>query len=334
MPRPPRHDLTPIGALLPGLEGLGRLLPPPVAEKTPTVQGRHHYTRLKQIGDLAAIGEQEAADMGFMARLLTLCSLPRTDPGARLQYKRQNGPYKLFMIAGGDNKLPFGNLPRLLLAWVCTEAVRTRDPELILGNSLAAFMRALGMYSDSGGGRGDRTRLKEQTDRLFHAQIELIYDVPGHKRSIASRIADETDLWWDYQVPDQQTIFKSKVKLGEGFFNEIIANPTPLDMNILKAMRRSPLGLDLYMWLSYKTFSLYAHGKPPERLSWPRLYAQFGAHPERADDKRAVQNFRGDVLRELAKLRLCWPVLDFRTPTGCLEIRGCPPSINPKALAP
>ena len=54
--------------------------------------------------------------MGFMARLLTLCSLPRTDPGSRLQYKRQNGPYKLIMIAGGDNKLPFGNLPRLLLA--------------------------------------------------------------------------------------------------------------------------------------------------------------------------------------------------------------------------
>ncbi len=24
------------------------------------------------------------------------------------------------MIAGGDNKLPFGNFPRLILAWICT----------------------------------------------------------------------------------------------------------------------------------------------------------------------------------------------------------------------
>ena len=45
--------------------------------------------------------------------------LPRTNPGNRLQYKRVNIPYKLIkliMIAGGDNKLSFGNVPRLLLA--------------------------------------------------------------------------------------------------------------------------------------------------------------------------------------------------------------------------
>ena len=44
--------------------------------------------------------------------------------GNRHQYKRVNGPYKLIMIAGGDNKLPYGSLPRLLLAWVSIEAVR------------------------------------------------------------------------------------------------------------------------------------------------------------------------------------------------------------------
>ena len=29
------------------------------------------------------------------------------------------------MLAGAGNKLPYGSLPRLLLAWVSTEAVRT-----------------------------------------------------------------------------------------------------------------------------------------------------------------------------------------------------------------
>ena len=50
-------------------------------------------------------------DMGFMARLMALCSLPRTNPGNRLQYKRVNGPYTLSMSAGINNKLPFGNFP-------------------------------------------------------------------------------------------------------------------------------------------------------------------------------------------------------------------------------
>ena len=88
-----------------------------------------------------------------MARTMALCSLPRTNPGNRHQYKRVNGPYKLIMIAGGDNKLPYGNLPRLLLAWVCSEAVRTQSRELVLGKSLSEFMRTLGVYSSSGGSR-------------------------------------------------------------------------------------------------------------------------------------------------------------------------------------
>ena len=58
-----------------------------------------------------------------MARLLTLCSLPHTNPGDRLQYKRVNGPYTLIMTATGEYKLPFGPLPRLLMAWLSTEAI-------------------------------------------------------------------------------------------------------------------------------------------------------------------------------------------------------------------
>ena len=80
-----------------------------------------------------------------MARLMALCSLPRTNPGNRLQYVRCNGPYTLVMSATGLHKLPFGNLPRLLLTWCCTEAVRTQSRELVLGTSLPEFMRTLGM---------------------------------------------------------------------------------------------------------------------------------------------------------------------------------------------
>ena len=90
-------------------------------------------------------------DRGFMARTMALCSLPRSNPGNRKEYKRVNGPYTLYIIAGGGNKLPFGNLPRLLLAWVSTEAVRTQSRKLVLGRSLSEFMRVLGVYSSSGG---------------------------------------------------------------------------------------------------------------------------------------------------------------------------------------
>ena len=326
-------ELQRVGELLPGLESLAPVLAEVEQSKSLTKQGAHHFTTYKQIDALAGIGEDpNDTDMGFMARLLTLCSLPRTDPGSRLQYKRQNGPYKLIMIAGGDNKLPFGNLPRLVLAWVSTEAVRTRSRELVLGNSLLAFMRQLGMTSNSGGTRGDRTRLRNQLDRLFNSHVQLIYETPGHKITASSALADRTELWWDYRTPEQDTLWESRVHLGEAFFNEIIAHPIPIDMRILKEMRRSSLGLDLYMWLTFKTFKLYSQNAKPERLTWERLYMQFGATPEKAEDKFTVRDFRKDVLRELKKLKLAWPTLTYGTPTGCLEIRPCAPSINPKGL--
>ena len=89
----------------------------------------------------------------------------------------------------------------------------------------------------------------------------------------------------------------STIRLGEEFFNEIITHPIPLDMNILKSLKRSPLGLDLYVWLTYRTFAL----KTPLRLSWRQLYQQFGVDATRASDTDTVQAFRRKVLRELKK---------------------------------
>ena len=103
----------------------------------------HHFTRLDQT---QLIGASDAdAELGFMARMLALCSLPRTNPGTRTQYVRRNGPYTLVMSCTGTAKLPYGPLPRLLLAWVTTEAVRTQSPVLVLEDSLSAFMRKLGL---------------------------------------------------------------------------------------------------------------------------------------------------------------------------------------------
>ena len=86
----------------------------------------HHFTQPDQVNEPVSASET-TPENGFMARLMALCSLPRTNPGNQLLYKRKNGPYKLIMISGGNTKLPYGNLPRLLQAWVCTE--RLEDPK-------------------------------------------------------------------------------------------------------------------------------------------------------------------------------------------------------------
>ena len=69
-------------------------------------------------------------------------------------------------------------------------------------------------------------------------------------------IASRTEFWWDPKRPDERMLWDSKIRLGEEFFQEIIHHPVPLNMNILKALKRSSLGLDLYLWLTYRTFLL------------------------------------------------------------------------------
>ena len=160
-----------------------------------------------------------------MARLLVLCSLPRTNPGNRKEYVRRNGPYKLGMTAGLDNKLPFGSIPRLLIAWICTEAVRTRKRELVLGRSLYEFMRKLGMEDRSGSTRGDRTRLRNQMSRLFRCTVSLIYEDERGDASVSSLIARRTEFWWNEHKPGERMLWESKIELGEDFFNEIIPPP-------------------------------------------------------------------------------------------------------------
>ena len=132
-------------------------------------QARHHFTQADQVNQLVAASEADV-ELGFMARLMALCSLPRSNPGDQHQYQRVNGPYRLILSRTGAYKLPFGNLPRLLLAWISTEAVRTQSRELILGDSLSEFMRALGVYSNSG---RVHTRLRNQMNRLFHSSVEF-----------------------------------------------------------------------------------------------------------------------------------------------------------------
>lgn len=307
--------------LVPIAEALADLPGPLQAFRKSQPPAQRGFTRFDQVDQLVGASEADS-DLGFMARLMALCSLPRTNPGNRKEYVRRNGPYTLGMSAGINNRLPYGNLPRLLLAWVSTEAVRTQNRVLLLGDSVSEFMRKLDIYSTSG---RKYSRLREQMQRLFNAHVQLIYEAEHSQATVNALIARRTELWWNPKRPDERTLWKSKIELSEDFFNEIIQHPVPLDMNTLKALKRSSLGLDWYLWLTYRTFTLTR----PLRLSWTRLYQQFGAVPSRAGEKLVVNDFRKDCLRELKKIKTAWPELNYATAKGVLILLPSTPKIAP-----
>ena len=167
-------------------------------------------------------------------------------------------------------------------------------------------------------------------DRLFNASVRLVYKDEHGEATASSSVADRTAFWWNPKRPGERSLWESKIRLGEDFFNEIIRHPVPLDMNTLGALKRSPLGLDLYLWLTYRMFKL----RSPLVLPWKNVYRQFGVDPAKASDKVTVQNFRRKVLRELTKIKLAWPKLNYTTAPGVLILYPSPSAIAPSSDPP
>ncbi len=186
--------------------------------------------------------------------------------GARNATPRDFHHGLLVLVAGADNKLPYGNLPRLLMAWLCTEAVRTQSRVIVLGDSLSKFMRELGIYNSGG---KPQTRLRNQMRRLFGCTVSMVYEDKHGDQFVSSLIADRGEFWWNERKPDERALWDSKIRLGEDFFNEIIRHPVPLDMNTLTALKRCSLGLDLYLWLwsTAPSPSVLLNGSPGVRCT-------------------------------------------------------------------
>jgi hypothetical protein len=270
--------------------------------------------------------EPTEQDKAFLTRQLVQVTLPHSSPGNVPIWKRKNGNLTLAIRSGWDYEkdqpigYPFGSIPRLLLFWITTEALRTQNRKLELGVSLAGFMRDVGLDPSTGGGkRGDSRRLQNQMERLFRATISLEVtkqeaSTTG-KRWIDMQVAPEGELWWNFKSPGQAALFGSWIELGDKFYDAIITAPVPLDKRALSALKRSPLALDLYAWATYKTFSLDQHNKSEQFIPWRSFMAQLGAEYTNPMDfkRKAKQAFK--------KIRAVYPGLDMEDTEGGFIIK-------------
>lgn len=62
-----------------------------------------------------------------------------------LYFKRVNRSYTLVMSVHPDLGLPYGEIPRLEIIWITTEAVKNKSREIFLGKCLNDFMSQLGI---------------------------------------------------------------------------------------------------------------------------------------------------------------------------------------------
>jgi hypothetical protein len=224
---------------------------------------------------------------------------------------------------------PYGSIPRLLLFWLTAEAVRTRCRAIEFGSSLTDFMFQLGLSPATGRGpRGDARRLREQMQRLFNAVISFNHiTTEGGRRGegrINMTVASRVTLWWSPRDPSQAALWGSSIELSKEFFDAVTTSPVPLDMRALKALKRSPLALDLYAWLSYEAFRAHKSGKG-RFVAWSLLARQMG------DEYAEVRNFRQKAAGALRKIQALYPGLKLGPMRGGIRIEpDSLPAITPR----
>jgi hypothetical protein len=126
-------------------------------------------------------------------------------------------------------------------------------------------------------------------------------------------VASKMLVWWDAKKPDQMSLWDNWIELSDEFFRAITAAPVPLDTRALKALKRSPLALDLYAWSTHKALTVARRGRS-QFIPWRGLMTQFGA------DYSDVQNFRRKAEDALKKIQAVYPGLKLQDATGGLVV--------------
>lgn len=279
---------------------------------------------------------EEAA---YMARQLVQATLPHSDPKTDT-WSRTNGNFSLGIQSGFDAAsgktfgLPYGIIPRLLLFWITTEAVKTQNPRLELGASMAAFMREVGLDPSRGGKRSDAKRMQDQMQRLFRARISFTQTVQEGSRTgqawLDMQVSRKGVLWWNPRIPEQDTLWGSWVELEPDFFKAITAAPIPVDTRALKALKRSPLALDLYALCCYEAFRVERTGKA-RFVPWRALQKQLGADYE---GEHAARDFGVKARKALRKIQAVMPSLRLGSEEGGLTVlAGSRPAIPSRKRA-
>ena len=241
----------------------------------------------------------DANAISFQYVPLIQCSFPHADQGETTTFTRRNGWLELTLsTARKDFGLPYGVPARLLTIYCASEAIRTRSPEIYLGESVNEFLRLLDVPITRGA-RGSQRVYANQLIRLVHCAISIDENIRDPSGRVGLHIrqalfAEEARLWWDEECGVGQG---SSLVLSSVLFDSILERSAPLSTNAIKQLRKSPMDLDVYAWLVHRLYKLNSMST----ITWAQLSGQFG------HGYTAPRKFRHFFLDSLKRVQAVYP---------------------------
>ncbi|MDE0124113.1 MAG: replication protein RepA [Bryobacterales bacterium] len=244
----------------------------------------------------------------YMPSRLVSTTLPHRRVKGK-EFVRTNGDMTMSLVATRKPGLPYGTYPRLALMHLTARAVLEGRRHLLIGESATDFLAALGI-NDSGGPRGSATRARAQVRRL--ASTAFTWESRSSRRS--------RDRWRGMLLADEwdrRPGAGMRVTLSAPFFDMARSSSVPLDAQIVQKLRRSPLALDVYAWLTWRVSTL----RKETVIPWLALERQLGC------DYRRPRQFRFEFRRRLRQITGLWPGVNAEPRLRGLLLRPSAPSV-------
>ncbi len=253
--------------------------------------------------------------IGYITSILASVSIPHTNI-KKTFFKRSNGNMSLKIIADPEYGLPYGLIPRFIIIWLCTEAKLTNSSTLFLGKTQNEFIKKLGI-SPTGGKYGSIKRVKKQMIKLFHSTMSLTYNYNSIHKFSNLTIVDHGFFSWN-----KKKKFINKIKLSKKFYREIKYTSLPIDLKVIKMMR-SPLAIDIYIWLTWRLRIIY--NKKGILIPWKNLKKQFGSNY--SNSSKGLSNFKIAFIKKLKYVIFFYPKINLTILDLGLKLKNSDPHI-------
>lgn len=299
---------------------------PPAKKPTLTKSER----KIVDAGLRIAEDEPGNDDMTFMHSIMCQVGFPRSKVDG-YEFERICGGAGLYIRAGKlwdgrqfvQQPLPYGPMPRLVMAYLNTQALRFQSPEIEVGNSASNFLKLLGKDS-SGGKNGTYTTFRKQVQALSACSVTLGFTTATKAITYDGKPIKQFEAWLA-DSEEQGTLWPGSIQFSQEYFQTLTNHAVPLDLRALNALAASALAMDIYVMLADR---LHRISGRPIVLHWRNLREQFG---QEYSGPEADKNFKKMFLPALNKVLTVYPKAQVSQVKGGILMMPSPPPVPYKA---
>lgn len=192
----------------------------------------------------------------YQHSLLCQTGLPTRQPEAGTRFwERRQGRAHVMLEAGrafhpGEGRavelpLPCGPKARLMMIHVHSQAIRTKSPEVDVGDSMTAFVRrVLSGPAERRDPNGREIRaFKDQLSALAAAHMSFAFVGDGKATQVNAEFIRSFDVWFPKDA-NQRVLWPSVVRLTQEYFENLAIHAVPLHDQAIAALSHSAVALD------------------------------------------------------------------------------------------